>query len=250
MQPIPNVGYSRLAAHRMLLGDRVRTEALQHAIEAVVRPGQIVVDIGTGSGVLALFAARAGAQRVYAIEREQIVQVAKRVACSNGLDHLIEFIANDVATVDEIPQQADVLVSECIGSALVNTTMIERVLAARQRFLKPGGIMIPMLGELVACPVEIPVHDWYLRFWEQPQYGLDWRDFAPLASNQLYTAIINADDMLAEPQNVARLDFNSPETCSADIAGEATFSFTRDGIVHGIAIWFRLQLSPNIVSPQ
>ena len=69
--------------HRRMLNDRIRTEAFRDAIEKVVKPGDVVVDVGAGTGILSLFAARAGAARVYAIERSPTIEQAKAIARAN-----------------------------------------------------------------------------------------------------------------------------------------------------------------------
>ena len=84
--------YQDLGFHRMLIADRVRSDAYQRAIRALVREGDVVLDIGTGSGLLAMFACQAGASRVYAVERTSIASVARELARANGFADRIEVI--------------------------------------------------------------------------------------------------------------------------------------------------------------
>lgn len=241
MYPIPNVGYSRLAAHRMLLGDTIRTEAFGTAIAETVRPGDLVVDLGSGTGILAMMAARAGASKVYAIEREQIVHSARRIARDNGLDDRIEFLACDVDSLPMLPEPADVLISECVGSGLVNTGMIESVIGAR-RLLRPGGRVLPAVGRVNICAVELPAQDWYIRFWERPQFGFDFRALRQSALYQAYTTIVEPDDVVSTSECVCRVDFAHSSPNAADFNSEVSVTCLRSGIVHGLCVWFELEL--------
>ena len=125
-----------------MICDRVRTEAFRRAIDAVVRPGDIVLDVGAGSGILSLFAARAGAARVYAIERTTVAVLAQELAATNGVADIVHVIHGDVTDV-ELPERVDVIVSEWLGGFGIDEGMLVPVIVARDRWLKPGGVMIP-----------------------------------------------------------------------------------------------------------
>ena len=112
---------------------------------AVVRPGDIVLDVGAGSGILSVFAARAGAARVYAVERTTIAVLAQELAAANGVAEIVQVIHGDVMDV-ELPERVDVIVSEWLGGFGIDEGMLAPVIAARDRWLKPGGVMIPQLG--------------------------------------------------------------------------------------------------------
>ena len=83
-----------------MIRDRVRTDAFQRAINSVVRRGDIVADVGAGSGILSVFAARAGAARVYAVEQTSIAALAEELAAANGVAEIVEVIHGDVMDVD------------------------------------------------------------------------------------------------------------------------------------------------------
>ena len=134
--------YAEFEVHRTMIRDQIRTEAFKRAIEAVVRPGDVVLDVGAGSGVLSMFAARAGASRVYAVEQTSIAVLAQELVAANGLSDVIEVIQGDVMDI-EPPGRVDVIVSEWLGGFGIDEGMLVPVIAARDRWLKPGGIMIP-----------------------------------------------------------------------------------------------------------
>src|SRR3954464_9999236 len=106
--------YAQLSIHRWMLRDEIRNEAYRRAIAQVVKPGQVVLDMGAGTGILSIFAARAGARKVYAVERTAIAEIARRMVKSNGLEGTIEIIEGALEDVD-LPEKVDVLISEWMG---------------------------------------------------------------------------------------------------------------------------------------
>ena len=138
----PDPMYAEFEVHRTMICDRVRTEAFRRAIDAVVRPGDIVLDVGAGSGILSVFAARAGAARVYAVERTTIAVVAHELAAANGVADTVRVIQGEVEDV-ELPERVDVIVSEWLGGFGIDEGMLAPVITARDRWLEPGGVMIP-----------------------------------------------------------------------------------------------------------
>ena len=128
-----------------MICDRVRTEAFRRAIGTVVRPGDVVLDVGAGTGILSLFAAKAGAARVYAVERTTVAVLAQELAAANGVAEIVQVIHGDVMDI-ELPERVDVIVSEWLGGFGIDEGMLVPVIAARDRWLKPGGVMIPELG--------------------------------------------------------------------------------------------------------
>ena len=134
--------YAEFEVHRTMIRDRVRTEAFRRAIDSVVRPGDIVLDVGAGSGILSVFAARAGAASVYAVERTSVAVLAHELAAANGVAEIVHVIHGDVMDI-ELPGHVDVIVSEWLGGFGIDEGMLAPVIAARDRWLKPGGVMIP-----------------------------------------------------------------------------------------------------------
>src|SRR6266516_354799 len=115
--------YAEFEVHRTMICDRARTEAFRRAIESVVRPGDVVLDIGAGSGILSLFAARAGAVRVYAVERTTAAVLAQELAAANGVAEIVQVIHGDVMDVVP-PERVDVIVSEWLGGVGISDGML------------------------------------------------------------------------------------------------------------------------------
>ena len=145
--------YADPSVHRLMIADHVRTDAFRRAIEAVVGPEDVVLDLGAGTGILSLFAARAGARHVYAVDNSSILDMAARLAKANGLEGRIEFIRGRSERI-KLEQPVDVIVSEWLGYFALAECMFKSVIGARDRWLAPGGRMI--VG-LIVLDQDIPV---------------------------------------------------------------------------------------------
>src|ERR1700722_3206701 len=105
-----NEAYS-LAGYGSMIADRIRIDAFAQALRGAIRPGAVVMDIGTGPGIMAVLACQFGAKRVYAIEPSEVIQVAREIAAANHCANKIEFF-EDLSTKVSIPTKADVIVSD------------------------------------------------------------------------------------------------------------------------------------------
>ena len=148
----PPVGYDAAAVHVEMLNDRVRTKSFIAGIRAVVRPGDVVVEIGTGTGILSVAAAQAGARHVYTIEETGIGESAERVFAANGMSDRITFVKGRSTQV-ELPLRGDVLVSEMIGNEPLGERVIQLTADAVERLLKADARLVPSKIRVFGLPV-------------------------------------------------------------------------------------------------
>lgn len=241
--------YGQLLHQQNMLQDYVRTGTYYAAVleNRSDFEGRVVVDVGAGSGILSLFAAQAGAKHVYAIEASPMAEYAKKLAAGNpGLGHLITVIHGKVEEV-EVPEKADILISEPMGTLLVNERMLETYVIARQRFLKPGGKMFPSIGRIHLAPFS----DEYLYgevaskalFWQQRSYyGVDLTPLHDAAFTGYFSQpVVDAFDprLLVAPHVTHTIDFTtSTEEELQEIDVPLAFKSTVAARVHGLACWF------------
>ncbi|XP_072974725.1 probable histone-arginine methyltransferase CARM1 [Typha angustifolia] len=241
--------YSQLLHQQNMLQDYVRTGTYYAAVieNRSLFEGRVVVDVGAGSGILSLFAAKAGAKHVYAVEASEMAEYARKLISGNpSLGQRITVVKGKVEEV-ELPEKADILISEPMGTLLVNERMLESYVIARDRFLVPNGKMFPSLGRIHMAPFS----DEYLYvevankalFWQQQNYfGVDLSPLYGSAFQGYFSQpVVDAFDprLLVSPPIYHTLDFTcikEEELYEIDIPFNFIASVgTR---VHGLACWF------------
>lgn len=227
-----------------MIADRVRTGAYLEALRTVVRPGAVVMDIGTGPGIMAVQACQLGAKRVYAIEPGEIIQIAREIAAANHCADKIEFF-EDVSRNVTIPVRADVIVSDLRGVLPFYSDHISSIADARRRFLAPGGTLIGREDRVWAAVVEAPE-----RFskivdpWTRDLPGQDLSPARRKVVNEIHRLQPPPELLLTSPYLWVALDYTCIE--NPDAQGDLTWTVKRDGTGHGIVIWFDADLAEGV----
>lgn len=232
-----------LDEHREYLSDPVRLGAYERAIPEVVRPGDVVLDLGAGTGILGLLACRAGAAKVYAIEETSLIGLTREIARANGLGDRITHIKEYSAHVD-LPEPVDVVVCDQIGRFGLEAGVIEYYDDVRRRLLKPGGRLVPAALELSVAPVERPDLAAQIEFWMSRPAGFDFTPARAIAANTGYPCAFAPGDLLSAPAVCGRIDL--VHEAPRPVRLEARLSIARAGTVHGIGGWFSASLSPSV----
>src|SRR5262245_42684457 len=142
-----------LKYHQWCISDPVAMSSYREAIHKTVRPGDVVLDLGAGTGILSYFACQAGAAKVYAVEPTGIVALIPQLAAANGFADRVTAMKAESFDI-ELSEKADVLIASMLGSGGIGNNMIKVVLDARQRLLKRSGTMIPQALQSSLCLVE------------------------------------------------------------------------------------------------
>jgi protein arginine N-methyltransferase 1 len=228
--------------HRQYLSDHVRVSAYRNAIHEIVKPGAVVLDLGAGTGIMGLLACEAGASRVYSVEADSIIGLSREICQANGFDDRITFIKG-LSTHVELPEKVDVVVSDQIGRFGFEAGILVFFNDARERFLKPSGVLIPSHIELFVAPVESEIMFDRVEFWNDSTTGFDLSPVRALAANSGYPVKFRAEDVLGTPLNLASLQLGT--STHSNFTAEASTTITRQGILHGLGGWFSAQLSPS-----
>ncbi|MDP6567145.1 MAG: tetratricopeptide repeat protein [Alphaproteobacteria bacterium] len=242
--------WSRLipAWHLPMLADAARNDAYQRTMDKHVRPGMHVLDIGSGSGLLAMMAARAGAERVTAVEMDAtLADVARRIVADNGLADRIQVLnrlSQDLRVGVDLPA-ADLVVSEVLDAGLLGEGVLPTLRHAARQLLAPGGRMVPtgatVHGQLMALPRLRAVNP------VAEICGFDLAAFDRFRNPAAYRPITLANEehtALSAPFQIAEFDFAEPPTTAR--WQQATIPITATGEAHAVVFWFDLHLDDTI----
>ena len=221
--------------HLSMLLDTARMDSYRRAIDASVQPGDVVVDIGCGTGVLSFMACEAGAERVYAIEGGPVIDVARELAIDNGFADRIEFLGGWSVDID-IPEPVDVLITETIGHAGLDEGIIAWISDARKRFLRAGAVMLPQRLRLWVAAAESFDDHALISDWWAPDLPYDYTAAHRRAAQTLWFADIMPSSLLGQPELAADIDLTTAPNETTTSAGHLRVD--RDGILHGLACWF------------
>ncbi len=242
--------YGDLELQRRMVSDRFRTDAFAQAIKEMVNPGDRVLDVGTGTGILAMLAAKAGAGRVFAIDQAEIAQTAANLVKANNLKDTVKILRGPAAEL-ELDQPVDLIISEWLGHMAVVENMLNDVLEARDNNLRPGGAMMPAWTEILIAPVDDPVlyHHDGPGFWRRKVHGLDLSSLEEpeLRQGRAAPMRIEPGAVLAEGGTMVRFDCTQMQPDDPFTSGSLTFKPLRDGVLNGFVGWFRCGLSPRVV---
>ncbi|MFH1404176.1 MAG: methyltransferase domain-containing protein [Candidatus Altiarchaeota archaeon] len=229
--------WNSLDVHRTLLMDEVRLEAFRQAISEVVKEGDTVLDLGTGTGILSFYAAEAGAGKVYAVDSAKIIDVGRKAAERQGIG-AIEFMRTDVNDLN-IPK-VDCIISELIGMEIIDEGIADKIRTAK-KYLRDGGAIIPGRIDVVLAPVETT--EVGLGFWKR-MHGVDYSVVGKVP-DKIRNFEAGPGTRRLSPDLVAfSVDLHNPPK---KIRIDAEFTIREAGEFTGCLMYFRAHLSDNVL---
>ncbi len=234
-----------LHAYSKMVADRVRMDAYRAALERVIRTGETtVLDIGAGTGIMAMLAATLGARQVHAIEPGAVIRVAEEMALANGLGAGIQFHEAESFDV-ELPERAEVIVSDLRGSLPTLGRHIPAIIDARERLLASGGVLIPQQDRMMAACVESEsAYQAATEPWEGDAFGFDMTACRKRLCNCLIKHKAAPEELISEPKAWAVIDYRT--TTTPNVEGAIEFSVSRAATLHGYQVWFDAELLDGI----
>lgn len=248
--------FTGLSAHEEMLSDRVRVDTYHRGITRQVRQGDVVLDLGTGTGVLAMMASAAGAKKVYAVDHSEFIEVAREIAAHNGFAN-IEFVQASSRDFSP-PEPIDLVVHEQMGDDLFNENMLTNLLDLRTRVLRSGARILPGRFRLFIEPVSLHDSMRVRRLWNialPDGIDLDVVRTSPTAARfdhdrmeHFWARPGSVASTVGIPAPVMEFDLNTLESIE-ELPRQLTVerTATQDAIVDGYCVWFEAQFDDETV---
>ena len=240
--------YQLAAWHLGMMHDRVRNDAFQEAIDRLAPNARNVLEIGTGSGLLAMMAARAGAGHVLTCEREaRVADFARKIIAENGYADQIQVLhknATELLIGKELAQPADLLICEIFDSGLLAEDALFSIYHARKHLLKPGAAIIPARAQL--CCALITCHDLEDMRPVGDVNGFDLSLFNDIANRRILSQDMRTGDyqFLSDPVQLFSFDFQADYQLTGEQVHELTVAPA--GRPNALVFWFNLELCEGV----
>jgi protein arginine N-methyltransferase 3 len=234
--------YSYNAIHESMLKDTIRTDAYRDFIydNKHLFAGKIVLDVGCGTGILSMFCAKAGAAKVIAVDNSDIIDKARLNVFENGFQDVVTCVRGKIEEVTMPVAKVDVIVSEWMGYCLLYESMLDSVIYARDKYLAPGGLMVPSHAKLRIAPIaESELVTSHIDFWNDV-YGFTMTSMLENVHDEALIRSVEPGDLAADSVAFLELDLHTARTRDLTFYNSFEVNWSKDGDeeLQGFVIWF------------
>lgn len=236
------MSYANLLDHHRMVFDEVRNRAYLEAMRQVITPESVVLDLGAGIGVLGLLAAKLGAKKVYCVEPSPVVAQIAILAQANGVADRVVALRGRIEDI-ALPEPVDVLLSVFTGNLLFTEGLMPSLYFARDKYLKPGGAMIPDHARLLFAGAEAPKrYSETVGRYRRESLGIDYSAAAANLVNDFYLTERGEDSPLPITQEAIAIDLDLRTMHEDRVRWQAGLDVMRDGMLHGLLGWIEIRL--------
>ncbi|KAF3491198.1 S-adenosylmethionine-dependent methyltransferase superfamily domain-containing protein [Arthroderma uncinatum] len=240
--------YSYNAIHESMIKDSIRTDAYRDFIydNKHLFKDKVVLDVGCGTGILSMFCAKAGAKQVIAVDNSDIIGKAREIVYENGFDGVITCLRGKIEEVILPVKQVDIIVSEWMGYCLLFEAMFDSVLWARDRYLVPGGLMVPSHATIRIAPVaSSDIVQEHITFWKSI-YGFNMTSMLEGVHDEAIVRSLNSSIMAAESELFFYMPLHTITAKELVFTKEFSVTLSRDiDSLDGWAVWFDIIFMPS-----
>jgi type I protein arginine methyltransferase len=237
--------YSHYGIHEEMIKDKVRTEAYMNAM--IQNPSlfhdKVVLDIGCGTGILSIFALRAGARHVYGIDAADVADQARQIMIENGFSDRITIIKGKVEEVELPVDKVDIIVSEWMGYFLLYESMLDTVLFARDKWLQPDGLMFPDKAKMFVSGIEdADYKERKLEFWSDV-YGINMSIIKPTVMAEPIVDVVESNAVITTECLLYQIDIKTVRTQDLELAAKYSLTATKSDYLHAIIAYFEVEFN-------
>ncbi|CAO3592151.1 unnamed protein product [Absidia cylindrospora] len=237
--------YAHFGIHEEMLKDEVRTISYREFIyrNKHLFEGKVVLDVGCGTGILSMFAAKSGAKHVYGIDMSNIIHQARIIVKDNGFADKITLIQGKMEEVQLPVDKVDIIISEWMGYFLLYESMLDTVLVARDKYLAEDGMIFPDKATMYIGAIEDGDYkDEKINYWDDV-YGFDYSSIKNLAIKEPLVDTVDGASVMSDACPFKEIDILTVK--KEDLTFKVPFQITaaRDDYVHAFICWFDIGFS-------
>ncbi|CAL4213334.1 unnamed protein product [Meganyctiphanes norvegica] len=237
--------YAHFGVHEEMLKDEVRTLTYRDAMynNKHLFKGKTVLDVGCGTGILSMFAAKSGAAKVIGIEMSNIAVYAQKIVTANKLDNVITIIQKKVEEVELPVEKVDIIISEWMGYCLLYESMLDTVLYARDKWLAPGGLLFPDRATLYITAIEDFEYKEDKIDWWEDVWGFDMSCIKEMAIREGLVDEVKSGQVVTDASLLKDIDLY--KITKEDLAKTSTFNLNilKNDTVHAFTLYFDIEFT-------
>merc|ERR1711970_1540755 len=237
--------YAHFGIHEEMLKDEVRTLTYRNAMyhNRHLFKGKTVLDVGCGTGILSMFAAKAGATKVIGIEMSNIVEHAKKIVQSNNLDSVVTIIQGKIEEIQLPVEKVDVIISEWMGYCLFYESMLDSVLYARDKWLAPDGLMFPDRATMYICAIEDRQYkDDKINWWDDV-YGFDMSAIRKVALTEPLVDVVDRNQVVTNNCLIKEIDIQTIKKEEIPFESPFHLQIRRNDYVQALVTFFNMEFT-------